>query len=65
MRKPEKLKIGDTLIDDCDLYYKVIEIFTHSIAVQPMGGEDLACEIITYECLHNEQWKMIIDLDIY
>lgn len=59
----KKLKIGDFLLDDCRLVYKVIDKLPNSIIVQSIGQsvpEDVACEILTYVCLEREDWKLVI-----
>lgn len=58
----KQIKIGDTLIDDCNLVYKVIDKLPNSIITQAIGGfapVDVACEIITYTCIEREKWKII------
>lgn len=56
-----KLKSGMYLIDDCNLTYKVIEVFTNSaivLAVSKIEG-NFACEIMTFEAMENENWKIL------
>ena len=53
----KKIKEGMILIDDADCTYKVLEVFKNSVVVSPLRNTgNLACEIISYECMDNEGW---------
>lgn len=57
----EKLKAGMFLIDDVNLTYKVIEVFTNSavvLSIDKIEG-NYSCEIMTFEAMENEKWKIL------
>lgn len=61
IKNAKGLRVGEILIDDCRLIYRVIDKLPNSIIVQSIGGnspEDVACEVITYVCLEREGWKV-------
>jgi hypothetical protein len=60
-----KIKLGDFLVDDCWIVYKVIDLLPNSVIVQPQDGcKDEGCEIITFECIENEGWKRSSDVTV-
>lgn len=57
--KKKEYKIGDILIDDCDLIYRVIEVFKNSAVVEPFPNkQNLSTEIMSFESMKNEGWKV-------
>lgn len=56
----EKIKTGDILIDDCKLFYRVLEVFKNSAVVEcfPNKG-DLAAEIMSFESMMHEGWQVV------
>lgn len=56
-----KLKAGMFLIDDVQITYKCIEVFTNSAVVQNLSHipQDMACEIMTFAAMENEGWQIL------
>ena len=56
-----KLKVGMFLLDDVNLTYQVIEVFTNSAVVLslPDRDADMHCEIMTFEAMENEKWRIL------
>jgi hypothetical protein len=56
----KKYKVGMYLIDDTDLVYKIIEVFSNSVATQPIDRcPNQSCEIITFTVIENEKWQLL------
>jgi len=49
------------LIDDCNLTYKVIEVFKNSAVVQAVSKIEgnFSLEIMTFQSMENEGWKIL------
>ena len=56
----KKYKAGMYLIDDTNLVYKIIEVFSNSVATQPIDNcPDQSCEIIPFTVIENEKWQLL------
>lgn len=57
----DKLKEGMFLIDDCDIIYKVIEVFKNSAVIIPIKeiNGNFSCEIMTFQSMENEKWQIL------
>lgn len=48
------------LKDDADLLYQIVDIFPRSMIVEPFPNpQNFSCEVITYRCFVEEQWKVV------
>lgn len=56
-----KLMEGMFLIDDVEITYKVIKVFTNSAIVLPLRNinNDIGCEIMTFQAMENEGWQIL------
>lgn len=58
--KKSKYKHGQILIDDCKLFYKVIDILPNSLIVESFpNSSNLATEIMSLKSIENEGWKIV------
>jgi len=48
------------LQDDTDLLYEIVDILPHSMILEPFPNpKNLGCEVVTYKCFVQEQWKVV------
>ena len=48
------------LMDDCKLFYKVIDVLPNSAIVQIIDNcPDQGCEVIPFTCMENEKWQIM------
>lgn len=52
-----KIKIGQILIDDVKIPYKVVEVFKNSAVVSTLDNKgNYSCEIMEFEAMEREGW---------
>lgn len=53
-----KIKVGQILIDDCEIPYKVIDVLPNCAIISALKDikGDIGCEIMTYKAMENEGW---------
>lgn len=59
MKIQNKIKIGTILVDDENLVYEVVDVFSNSCVCAPIPNKaNLSCDVMTYEAIEKEGWKI-------